>query len=110
MMLAVGLRTVLSNRFASAVMLVTLSANMLLWPIYQAFMPVFAKESLGLGASGLGWLVTCSGLGGLFGSFVIATLGDFKFKGALCLYSVLRRGLRCGRCSRYPARCHYPTR
>ncbi|MFJ1715318.1 MFS transporter [Streptomyces sp. NPDC088175] len=82
-MLTSGFRTVLASRLTSAVLLVTLAANVLLWPVYQGFMPVFAKESLGLDAAGLGWLLTCGGLGGLAGSLVIAMLGDFRFKGGL---------------------------
>ncbi|MEU0632838.1 MFS transporter [Streptomyces sp. NPDC005989] len=81
-MLTSGFRTVLTSRLAAAVLLVTLAANVLLWPVHQAFMPVFA-EVLGLDAAGLGWLLTCGGLGGLAGSLVIAMLGDFKFKGGL---------------------------
>ncbi|MGW1408892.1 MFS transporter [Streptomyces sp. NPDC002403] len=82
-MLTSGFRTVLTSRLTSAVLLVTLAANVLLWPVYQAFMPVFAKEALGLDAAGLGWLLTCGGLGGLAGSLGIAMLGDFRFKGGL---------------------------
>ncbi|WP_433214217.1 MFS transporter [Microtetraspora malaysiensis] len=82
-MLALGVKAVFSNRLATSVLLITLIANILLWPIYQAFMPVFAHVGLGLDADGLGWLLTCSGLGGLLGSLSIAALGDFKFKGAL---------------------------
>jgi Na+/melibiose symporter-like transporter len=78
-----GVRAVLGNRLAAAVLSITLVANILLWPIYQAFMPVFAKADLGLDATGLGWLLTASGLGGLVGSLVIAALGDFRRKGAL---------------------------
>ncbi|BCJ37120.1 MFS transporter [Actinocatenispora thailandica] len=78
-----GIRAVLDNRLATAVLLITLLANILLWPIYQAFMPVFAKVHLGLDAGGLGWLLTCSGLGGLVGSLIIAALGDFRYKGAM---------------------------
>ncbi|MGW1551456.1 MFS transporter [Streptomyces sp. NPDC002346] len=85
-MLRAGVRTVLTNRLATSVLLVTLAANVLLWPIYQAFMPVFAQEALGLDAAGLGWLLTCSGAGGLVGSLVIATLGDFRFKGGLFVF------------------------
>jgi predicted MFS family arabinose efflux permease len=46
-------------------------------------MPVFAADVLHLDAAGLGWLLTCSGVGGLIGSLIIASLGDFRFKGAL---------------------------
>ncbi|MGY0021731.1 MFS transporter [Streptomyces sp. cg35] len=85
-MLVTGLRTVLRSRLTAAVLGVTLAANVLLWPIHQAFMPVFAKESLGLDADGLGWLLTCGGVGGLVGSLVIAALGDFRFKGGLFVF------------------------
>ena len=78
-----GFRSIGSNRLATAVLLVTLAANILRWPFYQSFMPVFADRQLGLDAAGLGWLLTCSGIGGLIGSLVIAGLGDFRFKGAL---------------------------
>ncbi|MCQ4207463.1 MFS transporter [Streptomyces longispororuber] len=85
-MLVGGLRSVLRNRLAAAVLAVTLAANIFLWPVHQAFMPVFAKESLGLDADGLGWLLTCGGIGGLVGSLVMAALGDFRFKGGLFVY------------------------
>ncbi|HEY9292236.1 MAG TPA: MFS transporter [Microlunatus sp.] len=78
-----GFRSIAANRLATAVLLVTLAANVLLWPIYQSFMPVFADRQLGLDAAGLGWLLTCSGAGGLIGALTIAGLGDFRFKGAL---------------------------
>lgn len=82
-MVTTGIREIARNRLASAVLLVTLSANILLWPIYQGFMPVFARESLGIDAAMLGWLLTCGGIGGLIGSLAIAALGDFRFKGGL---------------------------
>jgi MFS family permease len=78
-----GFRGIAGNRLAIAVLLVTLGANTLLWPIYQSFMPVFAAESLGLDAAGLGWLLTCGGVGGLVGALVIAGLGDFRSKGGV---------------------------
>jgi MFS family permease len=82
-MVVSGLRAISQNRLASTVLLITLAANSLVWPIAQSFMPVFAQESLGLDAAGLGWLLTCAGIGGLAGSVVIAWLGDFRFKGGL---------------------------
>ncbi|RZT13278.1 transmembrane secretion effector [Kribbella sp. VKM Ac-2569] len=41
------------------------------------------SPSLGLNAAGLGWMLTCAGVGGLTGSLVIAWLGDFRFKGGM---------------------------
>lgn len=92
-MLTGGFRTILASRLTSAVLLVTLAANILIWPIYQGFMPVFASDVLGLDAAGLGWLLTCSGLGGLVGSLIIASLGDFRFKGALFVLGTATWGL-----------------
>ncbi|MFF4758323.1 MFS transporter [Streptomyces sp. NPDC001292] len=40
-----GLRIIARGRLAVAVLIVTLAANTLLWPVYQAFMPVFAEVS-----------------------------------------------------------------
>ncbi len=82
-MLAGGFRAVLASRLVSAVLLVTLAANVLMWPVYQSFMPVFAVDVLHLDAAGLGWLLTCYGVGGLIGSMVVAGLGNFRFKGGL---------------------------
>lgn len=82
-MVVSGFRAIAANRLASAALLITLCANILVWPVYQSFMPVFAEQSLHLDAAGLGWLLACSGIGGLVGSLVIAALGDFRFKGGL---------------------------
>lgn len=82
-MLSTGLKAVFSHQLAPVVLLITFAANILLWPVYQGFMPVFADVSLGLDAEGLGWLMTCSGMGGLIGSLTIAGMGDIKFKGGL---------------------------
>jgi len=82
-MLTVGFRAILSSRLASAVLLVTFAANILIWPVYQGFIPVFAADVLHLDAAGLGWMLTCSGVGGLIGSITVASLGDFRFKGAV---------------------------
>lgn len=81
-----GFRVVFSSRLTQAILLVTLAANVLIWPVYQAFVPIFAVDVLYLDAAGLGWLLTCSGVGGLTGSLIIAAMGDFRFKGALFVF------------------------
>lgn len=88
-----GVRLVLTNRLMTNVLLVTLVANILLWPIFQAFMPAVAKGILGLDARGLGLLLTCAGLGGLAGSMIIAWLGDFERKGGVFLFGTALWGL-----------------
>ncbi|WP_281285123.1 MFS transporter [Glutamicibacter uratoxydans] len=84
-----GLKLVGRNRLAVGVLLVTFSANALLWPVYQSFMPIFAEQRLHLDAAGLGAMLMAAGIGGLLGSIAIAALGDFKFKGALFVYGTM---------------------
>jgi MFS family permease len=92
-MLTGGFRLVLSSRLTRSVLLVTLAANVLVWPVYQVFVPIFALDVLHLDATGLGWLLTCSGIGGLVGSVIIAALGDFRFKGGLFVLGTATWGL-----------------
>jgi predicted MFS family arabinose efflux permease len=82
-MLVDGLRRVAADRSASAVLGVTFAANILLWPIFQAFMPVFADHGLELGPRGLGGLLACAGGGGLIGSVLISGFGATRRPGAL---------------------------
>lgn len=82
-MLVDGLRIVLRSRSTTAVLVITLAANILIWPVYNSFLPVFASDVLDLGAAGLGRLMMFAGAGNFIGSFIIASLGDFRYKGGL---------------------------
>ncbi|MBI3953703.1 MAG: MFS transporter [Chloroflexi bacterium] len=52
---------------------------------FQMLMPIFAKDVLGVGAAGLGYLLSASGVGAILGSFLIASFGDFRHKGWLLI-------------------------
>ncbi|MCY1302916.1 H+ Antiporter protein [compost metagenome] len=84
-LVASGFRTISGNVLLRSVLGVTFLANILLWPIYQGFMPVIAREHLDLTPQGLGLLLACAGTGSLAGALVIASLGDFRYKGGLFL-------------------------
>lgn len=84
-----GVRTVLRIRPAVGILVVTILANFLLWPVYQSFVPVFAVDQLHLGANGMALLLTCCGTGSLLGSLFIARLGDFRHKGRFFLYGTV---------------------
>ncbi|MEE9198319.1 MAG: MFS transporter [Dehalococcoidia bacterium] len=56
---------------------------------YQALMPVFAKDILGVGSSGLGFLMGAVGVGALFGTLGLASLFDFQRKGPLMIALLL---------------------
>jgi predicted MFS family arabinose efflux permease len=48
-------------------------------------MPIFAKDNLGSGPDGLGYILTSMGAGAFISSIFIASLGDFSYKGILYL-------------------------
>ncbi len=56
---------------------------------YRQVLPAFTKEVLEVGAGGTGLLWLGAGLGSLLGSFLLASLGDFKRKSWLLLASLL---------------------
>ena len=56
---------------------------------YRQVLPAFTEEGLDGGAGGTGLLWLGAGLGSLLGSFLLASLGDFKRKSWLLLASLL---------------------
>ncbi|HUX44783.1 MAG TPA: MFS transporter [Terracidiphilus sp.] len=48
---------------------------------FLTFIPFFAKVQLNVGASGLGWLLACSGLGAVLGAMTIAVSGVIRRRG-----------------------------
>lgn len=73
-------------------LLVLALARALFGMSYRTFMPKYASENLGMGATGLGILMAAPGLGGLMSALTMASLGDFRGKGRL----LLRGGLVLG--------------
>lgn len=58
-------------------------------PSASLILPVFASTILKLNPFELGLLFSASGLGTVFGALIVASLGDFKYKGMLLLISFL---------------------
>ena len=58
-------------------------------PSTTLILPIFATQILHLSPFQLGLLFSASGLGTLVGALTIASLGDFKYKGALLLTALL---------------------
>lgn len=52
---------------------------------YVILLPVFAREVLHVESSGYGFLMGISGVGALVGTTVVASLGDYRYKGRLLL-------------------------
>jgi len=60
---------------------------------YITLLPVFARDILHCGATGLGYLMAASGLGAVLGAVVLARLGDFRSKGTLAVLGGITFGL-----------------
>lgn len=60
---------------------------------YHNLMPVFAVDVLGVGKTGLGLLMSMTGIGALIGSLGVASLGDFRRKGLLLIALGLAFGI-----------------
>lgn len=91
-----GFQMVLKNRTMLLVLLVTFLCNVFGWPAFQTFMPVFARDILKVGPDGLGAMQTTFGIGALIGAVLIASLGDFQWKGLLYVWGTAAFGLCYG--------------
>ncbi len=60
---------------------------------YITLLPIFARDILRCGATGLGYLMASSGLGAVLGALVLARLGNFRYKGALAVLGGMAFGL-----------------
>ena len=50
---------------------------------FFSFIPYFAKVQLGVGESGLGWLMACSGVGAVLAAMTVASFGVIRHRGKL---------------------------
>ncbi len=77
-----GLKYIRANSVVRSLLILAFAVVALGLP-YQSLMPVFAKEVFGVGAAGLGLLMTLIGIGALAGSLTIAAMSDFDRRGML---------------------------
>jgi predicted MFS family arabinose efflux permease len=69
--LTLGLRVVAKDPFLMGLILLATATTVLIMP-YINLMPVFARDELGLGSTGLGILMAASGLGSVAGALSVA--------------------------------------
>jgi MFS family permease len=79
-----GMQIVLKNRVILALMVMAATCEMFGFS-HSVLLPVFARDVLKVGAVGLGMFNTLLSLGGLVAGLVLASLGDYKYKGRLIL-------------------------
>jgi hypothetical protein len=86
--LAEGFKYVFTNQTISAVIVITILMNLLLFP-YMQMVTVISKEILNVGPLLMGILMASDGLGALTGSIGIASQSRMKYHGRIYLYGSL---------------------
>jgi predicted MFS family arabinose efflux permease len=69
------------------------SVPILIGSLYSQFMPVFARDVLSVGPSGMGALMSAIGFGSLVGSFALAALSHHPHKGRIMIGSGVGSGV-----------------
>ena len=80
------------NETVRTALLITMSASLFIVP-FVTLLPVFARDILGVGATGQGFLLTTMGVGALGSAVMIATVGDRIPRGLFMLGGVALYGL-----------------
>jgi predicted MFS family arabinose efflux permease len=73
-------------------LLIMMCASLFIVP-FTTLLPVFARDLLGVGATGQGGLLTAMGIGALCSAVLLASLGDRLPRGLLMLWGVTVYGL-----------------
>jgi len=90
--LSEGLSYIRSDRIIWGILLLIAIPSVVARP-YTQMMPVFARDVLGLGATGFGVLMAASGLGALVGALITASLGGFAKRGWLLVINTIVLGI-----------------
>jgi MFS family permease len=87
-----GLRYVRRTGPVRAVFL-TATVPILVGSVYSQFMPVFARDVLDVGPSGMGALMSAIGFGSMIGAFALAALSNYPRKGLVMIGTGIGSGL-----------------
>lgn len=77
-----GLRYVRTTRLVFTLLLLAATTS-IFGRSYQQLLPVFARDVLGRGATGLGLMMSAPGAGTLAGALLLGAMGDVRRKGAV---------------------------
>lgn len=83
-----GIQAVTRDEFLKGLILLATLVTVLVMP-YINLMPVFARDEMGLGATGLGILMACSGLGSVGGALAIARWRRLAYLPGIQIWSAL---------------------
>ena len=84
-----GLKYVKSEQVLWATLLLAVIINLTGWPLHTNLMPVFARDVLGTGASGLGALMSAFGIGAIVGSVSLVLVQNLNHPGKFLIGSVV---------------------
>ncbi len=76
------------NEIVRAGLVITMAASFFIIP-FTTLLPVFARDILGVGATGQGFLLTGMGVGALSSAVLIATIGDRVPRGIVMLGGII---------------------
>ena len=82
-----GLRYAWSNQTVLVLLVIACLLNLLAAPYRWAFLPVFSRYILDAGPTGYGMLTAMAGLGALVAGLWVVSLGNFKDKGRLLVWT-----------------------
>lgn len=86
--LAEGVEAVTRDSFLKGLILLATIVTVLVMP-YVNLMPVFARDEMGLGATGLGILMACTGLGSVAGALAVARWRQIGYLPGVQIWSAL---------------------
>lgn len=81
-----GFHFIWTHRLARTLVFLVAASSILAYP-YAMLLPVFARDVLHAGATGLGWLLAATGTGALAGGIVLAAVASRVRRGPLLLAS-----------------------
>ena len=79
-----GMQIVRENKIVLALMVMAATCEMFGFS-YSVLLPVFSRDILDVGAVGLGMFSSVRSVGGLVAGLILASLGDYKYKGRIIL-------------------------
>ncbi len=88
-----GFRHVRENRVLLSLLALTTLPALFIGESISAMMPIFATQVLGVGAQGMGFLLSANGLGAIAAAVFISYLGSLRRKGALIVAASLAYAL-----------------
>jgi len=84
-----GMKYVKGQQVLWAILILAVIINFTAWPLHTALMPVFARDVLGTGSTGLGMLMSAFGIGALLGSMGLASARELRSPGKLLILAVI---------------------